>query len=204
LPGVDPPAGASETLPRHGTGSPPRLLTIARLEPRKGIDVVLRALPALARDHADVSYDIVGKGDDGGGLMRLADQLGISQRVRFHGYVSEEEKAPLLRRATLFLMPNRREPGSVEGFGIVFVEAAAFGVPSIAGHDGGTSDAVPHEQTGLLVDGADARSVETAILRLLTNSEERERMAVAAHRRFWNEFAWPAAVHRFEAALGLG
>src|ERR1051326_1313289 len=128
----------------------------------------------------------------------------MSGRVRFHGYVSERQKAELLKQATLFLEPTPREPGSVEGFGIVFVEAAAFGVPSVAGQDGGTADAVLHEQTGLVVDGANDRAVETAIFRLLADFAERERMGTAAHRRFWAEFAWPAAVRRFEHALGLG
>jgi phosphatidylinositol alpha-1,6-mannosyltransferase len=204
LPGVDPPVGASADFRSQGSATAPRLLTIARLEPRKGVDAVLRALPALAREYPDITYDVIGKGEDRVRLLGLAEQLGMSNRVRFHGYISERQKAPLLNSATLFLMPNRREPGSVEGFGIVFVEAAAFGVPSIAGSDGGTSDAVRHERTGLVVDGANDRAIESAISTLLANGAARERMGIAAHRRFWSEFAWPAAVHRFEEALGLG
>jgi len=203
LPGVDPPTGSSPEFPMPVTGAR-RLLTIARLEPRKGIDMVLHALPTLGRECPDVSYDVIGKGDDRARLLQLAERLGVSPRVRFHGYISEQDKADLLMRATLFLMPNRREPGSVEGFGIVFVEAAAFGVPSIAGTDGGTSDAVLHEQTGLVVDGDDPNAVQGAISRLLGNPAEGEKMGAAAHRRFWSEFAWPAAVRRFEDALGLG
>lgn len=201
LPGVDPPLGASQMLPRRDESAPPRLVTIARLEPRKGVDTVLRALPSLIRQHPGLEYDVVGKGEDHARLVALARQLGISKHVRFHGYISEGEKADLLSRATLFLMPNRREPGSVEGFGIVFVEAAAFGIPSIAGADGGTSDAVLHGQTGLIVDAEDDAAIEAAISHLLDNSAGRRAMGEAAHQRFWNEFTWPAAVHRFEAAL---
>jgi phosphatidylinositol alpha-1,6-mannosyltransferase len=204
LPGVDPPFGATATLVAQNTDVAPRLLTIARLEPRKGVDMVLRALAALAREYPAIGYDVIGKGDDLSRLTQLAEELGVSDRVRFHGYISEQQKAELLRNATLFLMPNRREPGSVEGFGIVFVEAAAFGVPSIAGADGGTSDAVLHGQTGLVVDGEDGPAIQAAISRLLTQSSEREQMGAAAHQRFWAEFAWPAAVYRFEDALGLG
>jgi phosphatidylinositol alpha-1,6-mannosyltransferase len=188
-------------LPRRDESAPPRLVTIARLEPRKGVDTVLRALPSLIRQHPGLEYDVVGKGEDHARLVALARQLGISKHVRFHGYISEGEKADLLSRATLFLMPNRREPGSVEGFGIVFVEAAAFGIPSIAGADGGTSDAVLHGQTGLIVDAEDDAAIEAAISHLLDNSAGRRAMGEAAHQRFWNEFTWPAAVHRFEAAL---
>lgn len=203
LPGVDPPAGASADFRSQDRAAAPRLLTIARLEPRKGIDTVLRAVPALAREHRDIAYDVIGKGEDRGRLVQLAEQLGVPNRVRFHGYISEQHKAKLLNRATLFLMPNRREPGSVEGFGIVLVEAAAFGVPSIAGSDGGTSDAVAHEQTGLIMDGEDDRAVEAGISRLLADHSVRERMGTAAHHRFWTDFTWPAAIHRFEEALAL-
>jgi phosphatidylinositol alpha-1,6-mannosyltransferase len=204
LPGVDPPAGARADVQLQDSATAPRLLTIARLEPRKGVDTVLHALPALAGDHPEITYDVIGKGEDRARLLGLAEQLGVSDRVRFHGYISEQQKAALLNSATLFLMPNRREPGSVEGFGIVFVEAGAFGVPSIAGSDGGTSDAVQHEQTGLVVDGANDHAVEGAISTMLANGTGRERMGIAAHRRFWSEFAWPAAVQRFEEAMGLG
>lgn len=203
LPGVDPPTGSSPEFPMRVIGAP-RLLTIARLEPRKGIDMVLHALPALAREYPGIFYDVIGKGDDRARLVQLAGRLGVNPRVRFHGYISEQDKADLLMRATLFLMPNRREPGSVEGFGIVFVEAGAFGVPSIAGADGGTSDAVLHEQTGLVVDGDDPNAVQSAISRLLARPPERETMGAAAHGRFWNEFAWAAAVRRFEDALVPG
>ena len=203
LPGVDAPAGApSSYAPR--TNGDPHLLTIARLEPRKGIDTVLRILPALARSHPGIRYDIVGKGDDRVRLIALADSLGVSQHVHFHGYISEQEKADLLANATVFLMPNRREPGSVEGFGIVFVEAAAFGIPSIAGADGGTSDAVLNDDTGYVVNGEDENAVAAAVTNLLGGAETLDRMGRAAHHRFWSEFVWSEAVHRFEQALDLG
>ncbi|HEY4112787.1 MAG TPA: glycosyltransferase family 4 protein [Rhizomicrobium sp.] len=201
LPGVDPPAGASRALAARDDTAPPRLLTIARLEARKGIDAVLRALPSLPAKYPALRYDVIGKGADRARLVALAEKLGISEHVRFRGYISEDNKADLLSRATLCLMPNRREPGSVEGFGMVFVEAAAFGVPSIAGADGGTSDAVLHEQTGLIADGESDEAVRAAICRLLPDPTERRAMGEAAHRRFWDEFAWDTAIHRFEAAL---
>jgi len=202
LPGVDPPAGASPQYVPFGNREP-RLLTIARLEPRKGIDTVLRTLPALARAHPNIRYDIIGKGDDRARLIALANALGVSQHAHFHGYVSEQEKADLLANATVFLMPNRREPGSVEGFGIVFIEAAAFGIPSIAGADGGTLDAVLNGETGYVVNGEVENAVAAAVTNLLGGGETHDRMGRAAHHRFWSEFVWDKAVHRFETALGL-
>jgi len=202
-PGVEPPKGASRDFIPKQPGLEPRLLTIARLEPRKGIDMVLRALPALAERFPQMSYDVIGKGEDQQRLLRLANDLKLGSRVRFHGYISERQKSDLLARADIFVLPNRREPGSVEGFGIVFLEAAAFGTPSIAGNDGGTSDAVLDGQTGLIVDGADEIAIRGTIGRLLQDLEGRRRMGEAAHRRFWNEFTWDAAIERFEEALRL-
>ena len=203
-PGVDPPKGASRNFTRKEQDAEPRLLTIARLEPRKGIDTVLRALPALAQQFPRISYDVIGKGEDHQRLLLLANDMKLGSRVRFHGYISEQQKAELLARADILLLPNRREPGSVEGFGIVFLEAAAFGTPSIAGADGGTADAVLDGQAGLIVDGADEVAVRDAITRLLVDRETRRAMGEAAHRRFWNEFAWDAAIVRFEDALQIG
>ena len=202
-PGVDPPAGASRVyLPRNETAKP-RLLTIARLEPRKGVDAVLRALPSLAEEFSQITYDVIGKGEDDARLRRLASHLRLGERVRFHGYISEDQKADLLSRADLFLLPNRREPGSVEGFGIAFIEAAAFGTPSIAGADGGTADAVLDGKTGVIVDASDDMVVAAAVRRMLGDVAIRRAMGEAAHRRFWNEFAWDSAITRFEDALQI-
>jgi phosphatidylinositol alpha-1,6-mannosyltransferase len=201
LPGVDPPAGASREYKPPARDGDPRLLTIARLEPRKGIDTVLRALPALARQHPNIRYDVVGKGGDLSRLTALAKRLGVAPRVSFHGYIPEGAKSALLAKADIFVLPNRREPGSVEGFGIVFIEAAAFGVPSIAGADGGTVDAVLDGKTGLVVDGERDDAVRTALSGLLGDDSRRQAFGRTAHERFWHEFAWPSAISRFEAAL---
>jgi phosphatidylinositol alpha-1,6-mannosyltransferase len=203
LPGVDPPPEAPREWPNHNATTAPHLLTIARLEPRKGVDAVLQALPALRAAHPGLVYDVIGKGDDKERLIALAHSLGVSESVRFHGYISEHDKATLIAGADVFALPNRREPGSVEGFGIVFLEAAAYGVPSLAGADGGTGDAVLEEKTGLIVDASEPKTVERALLTFLGDRNARAAMGKAAHRRFWSEFAWDAAIARFEDALLL-
>lgn len=200
-PGIIPPAGAPrDIIPRIANGGP-RIITIARLEPRKGIDMVLRALPALRQIHPELIYDIIGEGDDKDRLLELAAKLGVTDAVRFHGFIPEAEKAARLLRADVFAMPNRREPESVEGFGIVFQEAAAFGLPSLAGSDGGTGNAVTDGVTGRIVDGNDANAVEDILRQMLESEEMRTELGRAAHKRFWGEFAWDAAITRFEALL---
>lgn len=203
LPGIVPPPEASRALPLRPANAAPRILTIARLEPRKGVDAVLQSLPALRAAHPGLTYDVIGKGDDRERLVSLAQRLGIAEAVHFHGYTSEHEKAELIAAADVFALPNRREPGSVEGFGIVFLEAAAYGVPSLAGADGGTGDAVLDGKTGLVVDAVNPKAVEAALLQLLRSGTERAVMGRAAHDRFWSEFAWDAAIARFEDALLL-
>jgi phosphatidylinositol alpha-1,6-mannosyltransferase len=115
--------------------------------------------------------------------------------------VSDTEKAALLSQCDVFALPNRREPGEVEGFGIVFVEAGAYGLPVIAGADGGTADAVIDGATGLLVDSANDAAVRDALVRLLENPAEADAMGRAGHARFWSQFAWDAAISRFEKAI---
>ncbi|HET7335004.1 MAG TPA: glycosyltransferase family 4 protein [Rhizomicrobium sp.] len=200
-PGIIPPVGAPrDIIPRMVSGGP-HIITIARLEPRKGIDMVIRALPALRALAPDLIYDIIGKGEDKERLVALTAELGVTEMVRFHGFIPEAEKAERLLRADIFALPNRREPESVEGFGIVFQEAAAFGLPSLAGSDGGTRNAVTDGVTGRIVDGSDAQAVEDALRQMLKNEEMRKEMGRAAHKRFWSEFAWDAAITRFEALL---
>jgi phosphatidylinositol alpha-1,6-mannosyltransferase len=163
--------------------------------------MVLRALPSVAELNPTIRYDIIGKGDDETRLKHLASSLGVEKYVRFHGLVSEEVKARLLRQASIFALPNRREGKSVEGFGIVFMEAAAYGVPSVAGSDGGAPDAVIDGETGMIADGRSDRAVANALLRLLGDNAWRQTLGSAARKRFWQDFAWDSAVGRFENAL---
>ena len=203
LPGVIRPFGSEATWRSPPQRKQKRLLTIARLDPYKGIDIVLQAIGMLRHTHPDLSYDVVGDGQDRHRLPELARELGVADRVTFHGRTSEEKKAALMAAADVFVLPNRSEPGEIEGFGIVFVEAGAFGLPSIAGRDGGTSDAVIDGETGLIVDGEDVSSVQHALDQLLDDPSMAEKMGRAGHARFWSEFEWSQAVGRFEKALEI-
>jgi phosphatidylinositol alpha-1,6-mannosyltransferase len=197
LPGLYPPL----TKPEKRGASKNRVLTIARLDAYKGVDVMLRAVAALKEKFPALHYDIVGTGDETANLNALADQLGIDAHVQFHGRVSESGKAQLLEQADVFALPSRLEPNEVEGFGIVFAEAGAYGLPCLAGRDGGIPSAVLDGETGLLVDGGDVAQVTQALSRLLADDDLAERLGRAGYERFWNEFVWDAAIPRFEAAL---
>ena len=201
LPGISPPHGVHPGVNAGPSGD--SLLCIARLEPRKGIDQVIGALAALKPQYPRLTLDVVGQGEDGQRLTELATALGVSGRVSFHGYVSDMARVELFRQARVFVLPNRTDKDGVDGFLPAFLEAAAFGVPGVAGLAGGSGDAVLADETGLIIDGENIDSLTDALRRLLDDEPLRRRLGHAAQKRFWAEFAWSEAVTRYEVILGL-
>ncbi len=168
------------------------LLSVGRLSRRKGFDMVIRALPLLMEKGLRPRYAIIGIGEDHDYLYDLAREQGVTDRVHLLGHVSMEDLPRWYNACDLFLMPNREIDGDNEGFGMVFMEAAACGKTSIAGDAGGTGAAVLQEETGLRVDGTRPEAVATAIARLLEDPEFRNELADAAHRRAVEKFSWEA------------
>lgn len=164
-----------------GTG--PVLLTAARMYKRKGHAEVIRALGEIRERFPDVIYVITGEGEYRRVLERLADQLGVSDRVRFVGFVSEERLSELYQRCTLYISPSQDDEGDVEGFGIALVEAGAHGKPVIAGRSGGVEDAIEDGVTGVLVDSSSLEQVRDALVRLLEDPALRERFGQAGRVR---------------------
>jgi len=153
-------------------------ISVCRLLEKKGIDHALRAFARLARQRVEVRYLIVGEGEYEPRLRRIAAEEGIMDRVAFVGRVDEGELPAIYKAGDVFVMPNRRLPnGDTEGFGLVFLEANAAGLPVIAGRDGGSVDAVRDEYNGLLVDGASIDAIEAAMARLLDNAVLRRKLA---------------------------
>ena len=177
----------------------PRLLTLSRLEPRKGVDQVIRSLPALVRRYPDLVYYVGGGGADRARLEALAQELGVSSHVRFLGFVPEALKPALYAAVDVFAMPVRRDGDSVEGFGIVYMEAAYYGTPSLAGSEGGAVDAVLDGQTGLVVDGLDVDAITAQLDRLCGDRALRDRLGGAARERARTEFSWSHAVQTYIA-----
>ena len=193
----EPEAAAIAGVQERIGGRRPLMATVARLEPRKGIDAVIRALPDVLRRHPQCIYAIAGGGEDRERLERLASDLDVGHSVLFLGRISEGEKAALLALADVFAMPVRREGRSVEGFGLSYSEAGWFGVPSLAGREGGAGDAVLHGETGLLCDGASQSDVTASLLALLDDEPLRKRLGAAAQLRVKSELVWPVAIGRY-------
>ncbi len=142
-------------------------VSVCRLLEKKGVDQAIRAFAALVVRHPDSRYLIVGAGPHGDELQALAERLQVADRVVFAGQVADDELADHYRLGDVFVMPNRALPnGDTEGFGLVFLEANACGLPVIAGRDGGSTDAVRHGVNGLVVDGHSLPEIASAMLRL--------------------------------------
>jgi phosphatidylinositol alpha-1,6-mannosyltransferase len=171
------------------------LLSVGRLTKRKGHDHVLRALAKL--DRRDVVYVIASDGEYEPELRSLVGELRLDDVVRFVGPVPASELPRYYAMSDVFVMANRTlEDGDVEGFGLVFLEASASGLPVIGGRSGGVVDAVLQDETGLLVDGASVDDVAEAIERLLDDSALRSRLGERGRAWTATEFDWDRASRR--------
>ena len=180
------------------------LLTVARLERTKGVDLVLESLAALSRSVPGLRYVVVGDGAERGRLQDQARALGIERLVTFTGPADETSKLALYSLCDVFVMPSRLVPGRPwEGFGIALLEAAMFGKPAVGGRVGGTADAVDDGVTGLLVDTSDARGTHEALSRLIADEGLRARLGAAGRRRVRERSLWPHVARRFLQEAGL-
>ena len=157
-----------------GIADAPLLITVARLIPHKGQDIALAALAALRTEFPTLRYAIVGVGPDERRLRELSDELKIADRVIFAGALTDEQIAEAYATATLYVGLSRVEDVIfAEGFGISFLEAAASGIPSVAGDSGGVRSAVRDGVSGIIVPPTDVRAVADAIRGLLNDANRR-------------------------------
>jgi phosphatidylinositol alpha-1,6-mannosyltransferase len=209
-PGVDvsdivPLKAAERRTARTRLGLPatgPLLASVSRLVPRKGMDVLIQAANRLAPSYPDLVVAIAGDGRELGHLQDMAAQSPVT--VKLLGRVSQEDRAALLGAADIFVMAcrNRWLGLEQEGFGIVFLEAAAAGVPQVAGDSGGASEAVLDGETGLVVDNPrNPGAVAEALRTLLADPTHRRRMGRAARSRVQESFDNDVLASRLAEAL---
>jgi phosphatidylinositol alpha-1,6-mannosyltransferase len=184
-----------------GAGAGSKLiLSVGRLSRRKGFDRVIQSLPALVEAGLDVHYALIGIGEDQDYLLGLAREHGVAARVHLIGHVSADDLPRWYNACDVFAMPNREINGDTEGFGMVFIEAAACGKPALAGQAGGTGAAVQDGVTGVRVDGTQAATVARALHHLLQSAAVSAAMGQAGLARVLNDFSWEV-VARKTAAL---
>jgi phosphatidylinositol alpha-1,6-mannosyltransferase len=177
---------------QHQLGNHPVILTVGRLNERKGHDTVIQAMPAILSEVPDAVYLIVGDGLERENLQTLTQQMGVEKAVIFAGEVGDEDLPAYYQLATIFTMISRQPPGSheVEGFGIVYLEANACGLPVVAGRSGGVPDAVIDGETGFLVNPFKPEETATAMIKLLQNTQLRQQLANTGQKRALEEFSW--------------
>lgn len=170
------------------------ILSVGRLVKNKGHDRLLRAFAAAQGNASGAVLTIVGSGPEETALRALANELDVADAVTFAGAVSDEERDELYRRADIFALLSTPVGDEVEGFGIVFLEAAAYGLPVVAGRSGGSDSAVAHETSGFVCD--DTEAAAEALSRLAKDPALRRRLGAAGQQRV-NEFS----LERFRAQL---
>lgn len=177
------------------------ILTVGRLQRRKGHDMLIRALPAVREVVGNVFYAIVGDGDERDELARLAVENEVSDCVQFIGDISDLDLLACYQQCDLFALPNREIDGDIEGFGMVLVEAQACGKPVVAGASGGTAETMRIGETGEIVPCDKPDQLASTLIALLQDPDRRERMSAAARRHAVEHFDWRIAAARAHEAF---
>jgi len=185
-----------ENLLKHKT---PRLITVSRFDKRKNHEKIIMALRNLKQIYPSIVYICVGYGDEEESIKKLVAELDLLPQVMFFKDISNELKNALVAKSNIFVMPSVVHKKSVEGFGIAYVEAAQYGVPSLGGKDGGASDAVEHEKTGLICNGNELEEIYSSINSMLENNKYLEYGKAAKEQS--NKFQWNTIIKKYKKIL---
>ena len=149
----------------------PRLITISRFDKRKNHEKVLMALRNLKQIYPNIVYICIGYGGEEENLKELVNELNLEAQVMFFKDISDDLKNALLAKSNIFVMPSIIHKTSVEGFGIAYVEAAQYAVASLGGKDGGASDVIQHDKTGLICDGNNLEDIYSSLHSMIENKK---------------------------------
>ncbi|OBK62990.1 alpha-(1-2)-phosphatidylinositol mannosyltransferase [Mycobacterium gordonae] len=211
-PGVDSdrfrpdPAARAELRRRYRLGERPTVVCLSRLVPRKGQDMLIKALPSIRRRVDGAALLIVGGGPYLETLRKLTREYEVEDHVTFTGGVPGDELPAHHAMADVFAMPCRTRGAGmdVEGLGIVFLEASAAGIPVVAGDSGGAPEAVQHNKTGLVIDGNSVEEVGEAVTELLTDRDRAAAMGAAGREWVRTQWRWDLLAARLAGLLDGG
>ena len=181
------------------------LLTIGRLTPRKGQDMVIKSLPQLIIHIPNIVYLVVGNGPYMDSLKSLAVEYGVQKYVIFTGELLDSEVVPFYNLADIFILPNRRseKTNDVEGFGIVFLEANACEKPVIGGNSGGTGDSIENGKSGFLINSEDVDSIVSAILKFFNDKRLSKAIGVYGRQRVCSSFTWEKSAMKVKRSFDI-
>lgn len=172
------------------------ILSVGRLSRRKGFDMVIRSLPELINQGIAVRYVHIGIGEDYDYLINLSKEMGVADKVHLLGHVSPEDLPRWYNACDVFAMPNREINGDTEGFGMVFIEAAACGKPAIGGRAGGTGAAIQEGITGLRVDADSSEKVRIALAQILGDTNLALTLGRDGRVRTESQFSWESVAEK--------
>ena len=185
-----------ENLLKHKS---PRLITISRLDKRKNHEKVVMAIRNLKQIYPNIIYICIGYGDEEENIKKLVEELDLKEQVIFFKDIKHELKNSLLAKSNIFVMPSIIHKKSIEGFGIAYVEAAQYGIPSIGGVDGGAADAIDHNKNGLICDGNSLDEIYSSIIFMLENKKYLEYGKAAKENSI--KFNWGKIVEEYKNIL---
>ena len=185
-----------ENLLKHKS---PRLITVSRFDKRKNHEKIIMALRNLKQIYPDIVYICIGYGDEEENIRKLVAELSLQGQVMFFKDISNDLKNSLIAKSNIFVMPSIIYKKSVEGFGIAYIEAAQYGVPSLGGKDGGASDAIEHQKTGLICNGSELDEVYSSINSMLENNKYLEYGKAAKENSV--KFQWEKIIEEYKKIL---
>jgi len=189
------------TRERLGWGERPVIITVGRLQKRKGHEMLIRALPKIRERVQDVLYSIVGDGQERKEIERQVTALGLTEHVQLRGEPVDQELIECYQQCDLFVLPNRTVDGDFEGFGLVLVEAQACGKPVIAGDSGGTRETMDLGKTGVIINCDGPEQLADSITEQLLDRRRREQMGTAARDWAVEQFDWPQLAEQLSAIV---
>jgi len=177
----------------------PRLITVSRFDKRKNHEKVIMALRNLKQIYPDIIYICIGYGDEEENLKKLVEELNLGSQVMFFKDITDDLKNSLIAKSDIFVMPSIIHKTSVEGFGISYVEAAQYGVPSLGGKDGGASDAIDDNKTGLICDGNNLDDIYSSLNSMIKNKKYFEFGKNA--KEYVSKFQWKKIIEEYKKIL---
>ena len=177
----------------------PRLITVSRFDKRKNHEKVIMALRNLKQLYPDIVYICIGYGDEEDNLKKLVKELDLNLQVMFFKDISDDLKNALIAKSNIFVMPSIIHKKSVEGFGIVYLEAAQYGIPSLGGKDGGASDAIDHDKTGLICDGNNLEDIYSSLDSMIENKKYIEFGKNA--KEYVSKFEWKKTLEKYKKII---
>ena len=177
----------------------PRLITVSRFDKRKNHEKVIMALRNLKQIYPNIVYICIGYGEEEDNIKKLVKELDLEAQVMFFKDISNDLKNALVAKSDIFVMPSIIHKKSVEGFGIAYVEAAQYGIPSLGGKDGGAADAIDHQKTGLICDGNNLDDIYSSINIMLENKKYLDYGKNA--KEFVHKFQWSKIIEDYKKIL---